>query len=100
MAPRKAHGPSRDLVYLLLGADAYLREERRGAIILENVPAEARGFAVARVSLERTRLGEILAHAETRPMLGERQVLVVSDADCMREEDLELLEKYLEAPAD
>jgi len=91
---------SQGLAHLLLGPDAYLREERREAIIRENVPDEARDFAVARFSLERTRMGEILAQAETRPMLGERQVLVVSDADGMREEDLELLEKYLEAPAD
>ena len=99
MATRK-RAPSQHPAHLLLSADAYLREERREEIIRENVPEEARAFAVARFSLERTRLGEILAQAETRPMLGERQVLVVEDADKLREEDLEVLEKYLKAPAE
>lgn len=99
MATRK-RASSRSAAHLLVGADAYLREERREEIIRENVPEEARDFAVARFSLARTRLGEILAQAETRPMLGERQVLVVADADSLREEDLRLLEKYLQAPAE
>ena len=99
MATRKSTSSHR-LVHLLLGPDAYLREERREAIIRENVPEEARDFAVARFSLERTPMGEILAQAETRPMLGERQVLVVEDADRLREGDLEFLERYLKAPAE
>lgn len=99
MTTRKRTSSHR-LAHLLLGPDAYLREERREAIIRENVPDEARDFAVARFSLERTRMGEILAQAETRPMLGVRQVLVVEDADRLREDDLEVLEKYLKAPAE
>ncbi|MGH9804746.1 MAG: DNA polymerase III subunit delta [Candidatus Acidiferrales bacterium] len=99
MATRK-RASSQVPAHLLLGADAYLREERREAIVRETVPEEARDFAVARFSLERTRLGEILAQAETRPMLGERQVLVIGDADRIREEDLEVLEKYFKAPAE
>lgn len=100
MATRKSQPHSPTSAHLLLGADAYLRDEQRNAIIGENVPAEARDFAVARFSLERTPLSQILAHAETRPMLGERQVLVVSDADRLREEDLKPLQDYLAAPAD
>ena len=100
MATRKSQRHSHTFAYLLLGADAYLRDEQRNAIIGENVPAEARDFGVAKFSLESARLSEILAHAETRPMLGERQVLVVEDADRLREDDLEQLKNYLEAPAD
>lgn len=86
--------------HLIEGEDAYLRQEHREQIIKANVPAEARDFAIARFSLKRSSLGDILGRARILPMLSSRQVMVITEVDAMAEAELGELEKYLAAPVD
>lgn len=86
--------------YCLVGPDSYLRTTRREEIIAATVPPEAREFAVARFSLERTALAEALALAATRPMLSPRQVILLTEAGAVGEEDVEALEAYFHSPAE
>lgn len=86
--------------YLIEGNDSFLRTQFREEIVAANVPEKARGFAVAQFSLERDELAEVLAQALMRPMLSPRQVLVVTDAEALDEEELGALEEYLAAPVD
>lgn len=92
--------PSTSPGYLIVGEDSYLRTRSRDEIIREHVPEEGREFAVARFSLDRTSLEDVLCQAGMRPMLSPRQVLVVSDADALKEESLPQLEEYFSSPAD
>lgn len=94
--PRRPSGQA----YLIEGNDSFLRTQFREEIIAANVPEEARGFAVAQFSLDRSELAEVLAQALMRPMLSPRQVLVVTDAESLDEEELGALEEYVAAPAD
>lgn len=100
MAPRKPARASGSRPHLLVGPDSYLRSRRRQEIIADHVPEEAREFAVARFSLERTPLAEVLAQAVTRPMLSPRQVLVVTEVEELGERELAELAEYLASPAD
>lgn len=100
MAPRTPSHRSARTAYLVVGEDTYLRTCQREEIIAANVPAEARAFAVAEFSLERTRLAEVLARAATRPLLSPHQVLILSDVEGLDDEQLTQLEEYFAAPAD
>ena len=91
---------------VLLGTDHYLRGLCRNKIIEAVVPEGARDWAVTRVSSRDASWEEILALAEMRPMLAERQVLIVDGAEHVEElgdksRDLILaaIEKYLKSPA-
>jgi DNA polymerase-3 subunit delta len=64
------------------------------------VSEEAREFAVARFSLKRSPLEEVLAQARILPMLSPRQVVVVTDIDALTEAGLSALEDYLAVPVD
>lgn len=100
MAARRRGHPSAPAAYLIVGADSYLRTQHREEIIAANVPAEGRAFAVAKLSLDRTPLAELLAQASMRPMLSPRQVLVVGGLEALDDQHVGLLEQYLEDPAD
>jgi len=100
VAARKAPRASGPKAFLILGEDSYLRETHRERIITETVPEEARAFTVARYSLARTPLADVLAQANVRPMLAPRQVVLVSEADELGEDDVEALKNYFAAPAD
>lgn len=86
--------------YLIVGEDSYLRTFQREEIIAAHVPEEARAFAVAEFSLERTLLAEALSLAATRPMLSPRQVLVLSEVEALDDEQVAQLEQYFAAPTD
>jgi len=91
---------------VLHGADPYLRDMCRNRIIDAYVPAELRGWALARLSAREAGWDEILQRAQTLPMLASRQVIVVDDAESVeklgdksREEIIEALGKYFASPA-
>ena len=100
MTARKRSRPSAAAAYLIVGEDSFLRTQYRESIIAANVPEEGRAFAVARFSLEQASLAAALVQAETRPMLSPRQVLILSDVEALKEEQLPDLERYLHSPAD
>jgi DNA polymerase III subunit delta len=91
---------------VLVGSDHYLREMCRNKIIEACVPESARDWAVARLSAREAGWAEILGRAETMPMMAQRQVLIIEEAESAeklgekaREEALEMLGKYFESPA-
>lgn len=96
----------RDPAILLLGADAYLREDCCREIIETWVEPGARDWCLFRFSAERDELGQILGQARTMPMLAAAQVVVVKDVGAIeegpekaREAAVEELEGYLQDPA-
>jgi DNA polymerase-3 subunit delta len=97
---RKRSRSSAPAAYLIVGEDSFLRAQWRENIVADNVPEEARAFAVARFSLEQVPLADALVQAVTRPMLSPRQVLVLSDVDRLKEDQLADLQRYLDSPAD
>jgi DNA polymerase-3 subunit delta len=91
---------------VLLGADPYLRDMCRNRIIDAYVPAELRGWALARLSAREDGWDEILQRAQTLPMLAQRQVIIVDAAESIeklgdksRDEILDALGKYFASPA-
>lgn len=86
--------------HLILGPDAYLRNQYREKLIAENVPAEVRAFAVARFPLKRSSLDEVLSQARILPMLSPRQVMIVTEAEALTETEVSALEEYLEDPVE
>lgn len=91
---------------VLQGTDHYLRGMCRNKIIETVVPEGARDWAVTRVSARATSWDEILGLAQMRPMLADRQVLIIDGAEHVEElgeksRDLILaaIEKYLKSPA-
>jgi DNA polymerase-3 subunit delta len=91
---------------VLHGTDHYLRAMCRNKIIEAVVPEAARDWAVTRVSARDASWDEILGLAQMRPMLADRQVLVIDGAEHVEElgdksRDLILaaIEKYLNSPA-
>lgn len=91
---------------VLHGTDHYLRGMCRNKIIETVVPAGARDWAVTRVSARDTSWDEILGLAQIRPMLADRQVLIIDGAEHVedlgeksRDLILAAIEKYLKSPA-
>jgi DNA polymerase-3 subunit delta len=68
-------------VVLLLGSDPYWRDLCRRKIEEALVPESAREWALGRVSAEEADAAEVVGRAQMRPMLAERQVLFVGDAE-------------------
>jgi DNA polymerase-3 subunit delta len=91
---------------VLVGTDVYLRDLCRNKIIDACVPESARDWAVARIPGNTQGWQEVLARAQTMPMLAPRQVIVVEDAETVeslgersRDEILAGLENYLQSSA-
>jgi DNA polymerase-3 subunit delta len=86
-------------VYLLHGADDYLKEEKVRAIVARATDPSTRDF-----NLETLRGGEldvaVLSTAlEALPMLAERRVVVLRDPAALKKPARERLDRYLRAPA-
>jgi DNA polymerase III subunit delta len=92
---------------VLLGADSYLRELCRNALIDTYVPESARDWALGRLSARGGKNWlEVFERAQTLPMLSPRQVLIVEDLEAIedlgdkaRDAAVDALDKYLADPA-
>ncbi len=93
-------------VYLLLGDDEYEKDEF-AAEFEETIDAELRAFNVDRFHGSDASLGDVLAAAQTLPMMAPRRLVIVSRADRLlnpkREsnattKDLEALISFVENP--
>lgn len=96
----------RDPVIVLLGTEAYLREECCARIVDAWVDPSAQEWGYSRFSAEDDDLGRILGQARTLPMLAPQQVIVVGALQAIEkasEEKREILIKqlaeYLEDPS-
>lgn len=91
---------------LLLGDEAYLRDDARAQLVQRFVPDAARAWAVSRYSAEREETQRALEQAQTLPMLSPRQIIFIEDAEQIdelaekgREAVIEALEGYFDNPA-
>lgn len=89
-------------VYLLFGAETYLRDAAAKAItekVLKDVPL--REFNETSFSLASTDVQQALASAEQLPMIAQRRVVRIADLDKLqRESDEAVLMRYVERPAE
>jgi DNA polymerase III subunit delta len=93
-------------VIVLEGADSYLRDLCRDAIIEAFIEEGAREWALFRFSVRDSGWDSLFDRAQTPPMLSSCQVLIVEDVDSIerlgddsREEIAKSLAKYLASPA-
>lgn len=91
---------------VLLGADPYLRDQCRNALIEQFVPQGTREWAVFKIPAGRDGLDELLQRAQMSPMLSPRQILILQDADALElggdeavERTTDALSAYLNDPA-
>jgi DNA polymerase III subunit delta len=104
LSVRLAKG-KRDPVILLLGADAYLREDCGAQIIEAWVEPAAREWCLSRFSAGDDDLGRILGQARMVPMLARQQVVLVRELDAIEKSSeadravaVEELDAYVEDP--
>lgn len=90
----------------LMGADPYLRDRCRNALIEKFVPEGAREWAVLKISAKGDGVHELLQRAQMTPMLSPHQLLILQDAKLLesggedaQEAATEALTAYLENPA-
>lgn len=91
---------------VLMGADPYLRDRCRNALIDKFVPEGARDWAVLKISAKGDGLHKLLQRAQMAPMLSPRQILILQDAKLLesgsedtQEAATKALAAYLENPA-
>jgi DNA polymerase-3 subunit delta len=82
---------------VLLGAEAYLRDLCRAALVEAFVPEGARDWGVVRLSLADASLSRVLQEAESMPMLVPRKLLFVSDLEELEQLDDEPYERAVQA---
>lgn len=90
-----------DPLYLLFGAETYLRDMAAHAIseaVLRD--ASLRDFNEASFSLTNTDVQQAIAAAEQLPMMASRRVVRVTDFGKLREADEEALSRYVSRPAE
>jgi DNA polymerase III subunit delta len=89
-----------DALYLLFGAETYLRDLAARAIteaVLRDT--QLREFNESSFSLATTDVQQAIAAAEQLPMMASRRVVRVTDFNRLREADEEALARYLSRPA-
>jgi DNA polymerase III subunit delta len=91
---------------VLLGADPYLRDQCRNALLEKFIPEGVRDWAVLRISATGAGLLELLQRAQMAPMLSPLQVLILQDTEALerggdeaQERTADALVSYLENPA-
>jgi DNA polymerase III subunit delta len=88
-------------VYFLRGPDRFMQEECRTALVAA-VPPEARAWCLSEIEFESGVLERQLDNARQIPMLAGHSYFLFSDPEDLRragDDDVELLEDYLERPS-
>jgi DNA polymerase-3 subunit delta len=86
-------------VYLLHGADDYLKEENVRAMIVRATDASTRDFNLETLRAAETDATMLGTALEALPMLADRRVVVLRDPGALKKPARERLDKYLKAPA-
>jgi len=87
-------------VYLLQGEEDFLLEKGSGEILDAAVPAEHRDFNLEVVDCADVDARDLMARASSMPMMGDRRAVVARNVDRLSARDLELLQSYVEHPAE
>jgi DNA polymerase-3 subunit delta len=88
-------------LYLLFGAEKYLRNQAAKAItekVLKDSPL--REFNETEVSLNDADFLQAISSAEQMPMISPRRVVKITEINKFKEDDEELLERYVKRPAE
>jgi DNA polymerase-3 subunit delta len=85
-------------VYLLFGPEAYLMRRAISLFKEHAIPQEARSFNVVECSGENADAAQILAQANTYPMMSARRLVLVTEVAELPEADLALLAEYARTP--
>ena len=86
-------------IYVILGEDAYLRDESIRSITRQAVGGSEIELALARVAGDRARLADVLDEVRTLPFLAKCRVVVVDTADPFITAHRKELEAYAEKPS-
>jgi DNA polymerase-3 subunit delta len=86
-------------VYLLHGAEDFLRDEATAAIVDAALTPEQRSFNLDVLSGNECDAREIIDRASSFPMMAEHRVVVVRDVDKLTLKDTEVLGGYTEGPS-
>jgi len=89
-------------IYLFHGEETFLKEEAVSALrmaVLGRGGAEQSPWSMTVLEGGATSLAEILDTARTLPMLSERRLVLVKEAEKLRESDAAPLKKYLKDPS-
>jgi DNA polymerase-3 subunit delta len=88
-------------LYLLEGAEGYLREQALKRLTAAAVEESVRDFNLVTISVAQRNLDEALALARQMPMISPRRVVVVTDFEAVSDErQLETLKDYVRAPVE
>ncbi len=86
-------------VYLLYGEEDFLVDEAVQLLIDTVVPSKERGFNLDVLHANDADARDVISRASSFPMMAERRVVVLRDADRATVKDLELLAHYVEHPS-
>lgn len=84
-------------VYLLYGEESLLIEEATNAILNAAISVEERGFNLDIIYGGEADVRDVVSHALSFPMMAERRVVIVREADKMSQSDI--LASYIENPS-
>lgn len=85
-------------LYLLHGEEEFLVEEALHAIVDAALPGEAREFNLDAVRGSEIDVRDVVARASAFPMMAERRVVVLREAEKITGKDAEILSAYIEKP--
>ncbi len=85
-------------LYLLVGADAFLRDEHRRRAIDEIIGDGDRELSVTEFDPD-TAAADVFDELRTMPLLGGRRAVVVRDADAFVAANADALQRYLDSPS-
>ena len=98
--PGRGAGAARQNLHLIEGEDTYLRDLHRETIIAAHLNAEDRELGLVRADMAETSLTETLGRVATPALFVQKQVVVISRLEKVREDDIKGLESYLATPAE
>jgi len=84
-------------VYLFYGEEDFLIKEATDAVVEAALTPEERGFNLDRMYGSEADPRDVIAHASSFPMMAERRVVIVREADKLAQPDL--LAHYIEEPS-
>ncbi len=87
-------------VYFLYGQEDYLIEEEIQKLLNQTLSQKERGFNLHLFNGEEHSSQDIVETAKTLPMFSQHRFVLVSEADRMDEEKIEMLMEYIKRPSD
>jgi len=85
-------------IYVLVGSDAFLRDEYRRSVVRRIIGQADPQIAVTTFDAT-AELAQVLDELRTMPFLAPRRAVIVSDADTFVSKHREALENYLQSPS-